>query len=151
MFTSWKVCSFMHSIPYCVYHCINVAVSQWSKVLFFWVRVNFAFHHQGLRVCGKSGDVQIPSFLMSSVSTVTDDLGCHVSCCSWSTVFHSQCNRLPEDFSDVHPSVCAQALWRCWFPYPADLTPAHRPTDCFTDHGVTSSVVLFRRVTFLYY
>ncbi len=35
------------------------------------------------------------------VSTVSDDLGCHVICCFWSTVFsevHSQRSHLPGNF-----------------------------------------------------
>ncbi len=58
------------------------------------------------------------------VSTVSDDLGCHVICWCWSTVFsevHSQRSHLPGDFRALHASFCWQALWRCWFHFPAGL------------------------------
>ncbi len=58
------------------------------------------------------------------VSTVSDDLGCHVICWCWSTVFsevHSQRNHLPGNFKTLHASFCWQALWRCWFHFPAGL------------------------------
>ncbi len=52
------------------------------------------------------------------VSTVGDDLGCHVICWCWSTVFsevHSQRSHLPGNVRALHASFCWQALWRCWF------------------------------------
>ncbi len=58
------------------------------------------------------------------VSTVSDDLGCHVICWCWSTVFsevHSQRSYLPGNFRALHASFCWQALWRCWFLFPAGL------------------------------
>ncbi len=58
------------------------------------------------------------------VSTVSDDLGCHVICWCWSTVFsevHSQRSHLPGNFRALHTSFCWQALWRCWFNFPAGL------------------------------
>ncbi len=57
-------------------------------------------------------------------STVSDDLGCHVICWCWSTVFsevHSQRSRLPGNFRALHASFCWQALWRCRFHFPAGL------------------------------
>ncbi len=59
------------------------------------------------------------------VSTVSDDLGCHVICWCWSTVFsevHSQRNHLPGNFRALYASFCWQALWRCWFHFPAGLS-----------------------------
>ncbi len=56
------------------------------------------------------------------VSTVCDDLGCHVICWCWSTVFsevHSQCSHIPVHFRALHASFCWQALWKCWFHFPA--------------------------------
>ncbi len=41
------------------------------------------------------------------VSTVSDDLGCHVICLCWSTVFsevHSQRSHLPGNFRALHAS-----------------------------------------------
>ncbi len=58
------------------------------------------------------------------VSTVSDDLGCHVFCWCWSTVFsevYSQRSHLPVHFRELHASFCRQALWRCWFHFPAGL------------------------------
>ncbi len=58
------------------------------------------------------------------VSTVCDDLGCHVICWCWSTVFsevHSQRSHLPGTFRALHASFFWQALWRCWFHFPAGL------------------------------
>ncbi len=58
------------------------------------------------------------------VSTVSDDLGRHVICWCWSTVFsevHSQRSLLPEHFKTLHASFCWEALWRCWFHFPAGL------------------------------
>ncbi len=58
------------------------------------------------------------------VSTVSDDLGCHVIWWCWSTVFsevHSQHSHLPGNFRALHASFCWQALWRCWFHFPAGL------------------------------
>ncbi len=58
------------------------------------------------------------------VSTVSDELGCHIICWCWSTVFsevHSQRSHLPENFRALHASFCWQVLWRCWFHFPAGL------------------------------
>ncbi len=58
------------------------------------------------------------------VYTVSDDLGGHVICWCWSTVFsevHSHRSHLPGNFRALHASFCWQALWRCWFHFPAEL------------------------------
>ncbi len=58
------------------------------------------------------------------VSTVSDDLGCHVICWCWSTVFsevHSQRSHLPGNVRALNASFCWQALWRCLFHFPAGL------------------------------
>ncbi len=50
--------------------------------------------------------------------------GLHVICWCWSTVFsevHSQRSHLPGNFRALHASFCWQALWRCWFHFPAGL------------------------------
>ncbi len=50
--------------------------------------------------------------------------GLHVICWCWSTVFsevHSQRSHLPGHFRALHASFCWQALWRCWFHFPAGL------------------------------
>ncbi len=58
------------------------------------------------------------------VFTVSEYLGCPVICRCWSTVFsevHSQRSDLPGNFRALHASFCWQALWRCWFHFPAGL------------------------------
>ncbi len=58
------------------------------------------------------------------VSTVSDDLGSHVICWCWSTVFsESTVNAAiyQEILEHFHASFCWQALWRCWFHFPAGL------------------------------
>ncbi len=58
------------------------------------------------------------------VSTISDDLGCHVNCWCWSTVFsevHSQRSHLPGNLRKLHASFCWHALWRCRFLFPAGL------------------------------
>ncbi len=101
----------------------NWTVAQWSKVLFsdeskfcIW------FGKQGHRVWRKSGEAQNPCFF--EVSTFSDDLGSHVICWCWSTVFsevHSQRSHLPGIFWAIHASFCWKALLRCWFNFPAGL------------------------------
>ncbi len=59
------------------------------------------------------------------VSTVSDDLSCHVICWCWSTVFsevHSQHSHLPVNVRALHASFYWQDLWRCWFHFPARLS-----------------------------
>ncbi len=34
---------------------------------------------------------------------------------------HSQCSHLPRKFRALHAAFCWQALWRCWFHFPAGL------------------------------
>ncbi len=104
----------------------NLTIAQWSKVLFsdestFCI----SFGNQGPRVWRKRGEAQNPCCLKSSVKyPVSDDLGCHVICWCWSTVFsevHSQRSHLPGKFRALHASFCWQALWRYWFHFSAGL------------------------------
>ncbi len=47
-----------------------------------------------------------------------------VICWCWSTVFsevHSQHSHLAGNVRALHASFCWQALWRCWFHFPAGL------------------------------
>ncbi len=61
----------------------------------------------------------------------------------WSIVFYqvqSQCSHLPGDFGALYASICWQALWRCWFPFPAGRSPAHRAkttSKWFADHDIS--------------
>ncbi len=106
----------------------NWTVDQWSKVLFSdESKFCISFGNQGPRVWRKSGWRGTESMLLEvqcEVSTVSDDLGCHVICWCWSTVFsevHSKRSHLPGNFGALHASFCWQALWRCWFHFPAGL------------------------------
>ncbi len=105
----------------------NWTVAQWSKVL-------FSDESQFLHLIWKSRSQSLEeewrgteSMLLEvqcEVSTVSDDLGCHVICWCWSTLFsevHSQRSHLPGNFRALHASFCWQALWRCWFHFPAGL------------------------------
>ncbi len=89
------------------------------------MKVNFAFHletrSQSLEEKWRGTDSMLLE-VQCEVSTVSDDLGCHVICWCWSTVFsevHSQHSHLPGNFRALHASFCWQALWRCWFHFPA--------------------------------
>ncbi len=91
------------------------------------MKVNFAFHletsSQSLEEVWRGTDSMLLE-VQCEVSTVSDDLGCHVICWCWSTVFsevHSQRSHLPGNFRALHASFCWQALWRCWFHFPAGL------------------------------
>ncbi len=91
----------------------------------FQMKVNFAFHletrSQSLEEEWRGTESMLLE-VQCEVSTVSDDLGCHAICWCWSTVFsevHSQRSHLPGDFRALHASFCWQALWRCWFHFPA--------------------------------
>ncbi len=93
----------------------------------FQMKVNFAFHLE-IKVPESGGRVERHRIHVAwspvEVSTVSDDLGCHVICWCWSTVFsevHSQRSHLPGNFRALHASFCWQALWRRWFNFPAGL------------------------------
>ncbi len=93
----------------------------------FQMKVNFAFHletrSQSLEEEWRGTESMLLE-VQCEVSTVSDDLGCHVICWCWSTVFsevHSQRSHLPGNFRALHASFCWQALWRCWFHFPAGL------------------------------
>ncbi len=70
----------------------------------FQMKVNFAFHletrSQSLEEEWRGTDSMLLE-VQCDVSTVSDDLGCHVICWCWSTVVsevHSQCSHLPGNF-----------------------------------------------------
>ncbi len=102
----------------------NWTVAQWSKVLFSdESKFCISFGNQGLESGGRGTESMLLE-VQCEVSTVSDDLGCHVICWCWSTVFsevHSQHSHLPGNFRALHASFCWQALWRCWFNFPAGL------------------------------
>ncbi len=101
----------------------NWTVAQWSKVLFSDESkfcISLESRSQSLEE-GWRGTESMLLEVQCDVSTVSDDLGCHVICWCWSTVFsevHSQRSHLPGNF---RASFCWQALWRCWFHFPAGL------------------------------
>ncbi len=100
----------------------------------FQMKLNFASHLE-IKVPESGGRVErhrihvaeVVIEVQCEVSSVCDDLGCHVICWCWSIVFsevHSQCSHLPgniQKMKALHASFCWQALWRCWFHFPAGL------------------------------
>ncbi len=78
--------------------------TQWSKVLFSdESKFCISFGNQGPRVLEEEwrGTESMLLEVQCEVSTVSDDLGCHVICWWWSTVFsevHSQRSHLPGNF-----------------------------------------------------
>ncbi len=78
----------------------------------FQMKVNFAFHletrSQSLEEEWRGTESMLLE-IQCEVSTVSDDLGCHVICWCWSTVFsevHSQRSHLPGNFRALHASFC---------------------------------------------
>ncbi len=78
----------------------------------FQMKVNFAFHLE-IKVWSLEeewrGTESMLLEVQCEVSTVSDDLGCHVICWCWSTVFsevHSQRSHLPGSFRALHASFC---------------------------------------------
>ncbi len=74
-------------------------------------KFSISFGNQGPRVWRKKwrGTESMLLEVQCEVSTVSDDLGCHVICWCWSTVFsevHSQRRHLPGNFSALHVSFC---------------------------------------------
>ncbi len=105
----------------------NWTVAQWSKVLFSdeskFLHFIWKSRSQSLEEEWRGTESMLLE-VQCEVSTVSDDLGCHVICWCWSTVFsevHSQRSHLPGNFRALHASFCWQALWRCWFHFPAGL------------------------------
>ncbi len=104
----------------------NWTVAQWSKFLFSdESKFCISFGNKGASL--EKEWIGTETMLLEvqwEVYTVSDDLGCHVICWCWSTVFsevHSQRSHLPGHFRALHASFCWQALWRCWFHFPAGL------------------------------
>ncbi len=105
----------------------NWTVAQWSKVLFsdestFCI----SFGNQGPRVWRKCGEAQNPCCLKSSVKfpqsvmiwASMSSAGVGPLCFLKSTV---NAAIYQETFRALHASFCWQALWRCWFHFPAGL------------------------------
>ncbi len=93
----------------------------------FQMKVNFAFH-LGIKVPESGGRMERHrihvawSPVWSFHSQWWFGLPCHllvlVHCVS---EVHSQRSHLPGNFRALHASFCWQALWRCWFHFPAGL------------------------------
>ncbi len=87
----------------------NWTVAQWSKVLFpDESKFCISFGNQGLEEEWRGTESMLFE-VQCEVSTFSDDLGCHVICWCWSTVFsevHSQCSHLPGHFRALHASFC---------------------------------------------
>ncbi len=90
----------------------NWTVAQWSKVLFSdESKFCISFGNQGPTVWRKSGEVQNPCCLKSSVKFPQSVMiwAAHVICWCWSTLFsevHSQRSHLPGNFRALHASFC---------------------------------------------
>ncbi len=104
----------------------NWTVAQWSKVLFS-DESQFCISF-GNKVPESGGRVERHRIHVawSPVWSFHSQwwFGLHVICWCWSTVFsevHSQHSHLPGNFRALHASFCWQALWRCWFHFPAGL------------------------------
>ncbi len=97
----------------------NWTAAQWSKVLhLIWKSRSQSLEEEW------RGTESMLLEVHCQVFTVSDDLGCHVICWCWSTVFsevHSQHSHQPGNFRALHAYFCWQALWRCWFNFPAGL------------------------------
>ncbi len=93
----------------------------------FQMKVNFAFHLE-IKVPESGGREERHrihvawSPVWSFHSQWWFRLPCHllvlVHCVFW---VHSQHSHLPGNFRALHASFCWQALWRCWFHFPAGL------------------------------
>ncbi len=105
----------------------NWTVAQWSKVLFSDESkfcISFGKSRSQNLEEERRGTESTLLEVQCEVSTVSDDLGCHVICWCWYTVFsevHSQRSHLPGHFRAFHAFFCWQALWRCWIHFTAGL------------------------------
>ncbi len=93
----------------------------------FQMKVNFAFHLE-IKVPESGGRVERHrihvawSPVWSFHSQWWFGLPCHLLVLvHQSAEVHSQRSHLPGNFRALHASFCWQALWRCWFHFPAGL------------------------------
>ncbi len=87
----------------------------------FQMKVNFSFNLE-IKVPESGGSVERHRIHVAWSPVLC--LGCHVICWCWSIVFsevHSQRSHLPGNFRALYASIWWQALWRCWFHFPAGL------------------------------
>ncbi len=96
----------------------NWTVAQWSKVLFSdESKFCISFGNQGPRVWRKSGEAQKPCCL-KSIWAAMSSAGVGPLCFLKYTVNAAIYQGI---FRALHASFCWQALWRCWFHFPAGL------------------------------
>ncbi len=112
----------------------------------FQMKVNFAFNletrSQSLEEDWRGTESMLLE-VQCEVSTVSDDLGCHVICWCWSTVFsevHSQRSHLPGNLEHFMLPSADKLYGDADFIFQQDLAPAHTAKGTkswFNDHGVT--------------
>ncbi len=97
----------------------------------FQMKVIFAFHLE-IKVPESGGRVERHRIMLleveCEVSTVSDDLGCHVICWCWSTVFsevHSQRSHLPGNLEHFMLPSADKLYGDADFIFQQDLAPAH--------------------------
>ncbi len=123
----------------------NWTVAQWSKVLFSDKSIFFfSFGNQGLESKGRLERHRIQaawspvwSFHSQWWFGVPWRLLVLVHCVFYQV--QSQRSHLPGDFGALYASICWQAIWRCWFPFPAGLSAhsAKTTSKWFADHDIT--------------
>ncbi len=93
----------------------------------FQMKVDFAFHLEikawSLEEKWRGTESKLLE-VQWEVFKASYDLECLDVCWCWSIVFYqvqSQCSRLPGDFGALFADIYWQALWRCWFPFPAEV------------------------------
>ncbi len=102
-----------------------------------------SFGNQGPRVWRKSGTESMFLEVQCEVSTVSDELGCHVICWCWSTVFSwsPQSTQPYQEMLERFMLPSADKLYgEADFIFQQDVAPAHTAKGTkswFNDHGVT--------------
>ncbi len=107
----------------------------------FLIKLNFAFNLEIKvpEIGGRDKRLEV----QCEVSTVSDDLGFHVICWCWSTMFsevHSQRSHLQGNFRALHAPSANKLYGEADFIFQQDLAPAHTAKgdkSWFNDHGVT--------------
>ncbi len=112
----------------------------------FQLKVNFAFHletrSQSLEEEWRGTESMLLE-VQCEVSTVSDDLGCHVICWCWSTVF-SESTVNAAIYQEILEHIMLPSADKLYgdadFIFQQDLAPAHTAKGTkswFNDHGVT--------------
>ncbi len=120
----------------------NWTVAQWSKVLFSDESKFCISRSQSLEEEWRGTESMLLE-VQCEVSTVSDDLGCHVICWCWSNVFWSPQSTQPSTRKFLEHFMLPSADKRYGdadFIFQQDLAPAHTAKGTkswFNDHGVT--------------